>query len=119
MERRWRSQSGRSDQALTPPRTTSALDAQLGEEAAHLCPDFGAAGKAFPVGANQAYELVALVDGRNVILGVSHAMRMADAIDEQGFDVRLQLMRVPDCRSAISAHASSGSSDSTAPAGLG
>src|ERR1700694_3468365 len=68
---------------------------QFCEEAGHLGPDFGSAGEAFPIGTDQADEFVALVDGRDVVLGVSQAMSMADAIHEQRFNVGLELM---ECR---------------------
>src|ERR1700760_3042811 len=71
---------------------------QFREEAAYLCPDLGTTGEALPIGPNQAYELVALVDGRDVVLGIPGSMGMTDAIDEQGFDIRLELS---ECRVAL------------------
>ena len=64
---------------------------KFGEEAADLGPHFGSSGEAFPVGANQADELVALVDGRDVSTSAFvMPVRMADAIDQQSLDVGLQ-----------------------------
>ena len=44
---------------------------QLGEETADLGPDFGAARKAFPVGADKADQSVTLIDGGDVVLAES------------------------------------------------
>src|SRR5579863_2144419 len=66
--------------------------AEFGKEAADFGPYFCAAGEAFPVGANEADELIAFVDGGDVVLGRAGAVGVADTIDEEGFDVGLQVM---------------------------
>src|SRR6476469_9168870 len=65
---------------------------QLCEATTDLRPDFSASRKTFPVGANQANEFVALIDGGNVVLSPSQAMRMSYAVDEQGLDVGAEVM---------------------------
>src|SRR5438105_4755834 len=60
---------------------------QAEEELRNLRPDLGSSGKAAPVQANQADQLVTLVDGDAVEL----AGRI-DAVDQQGLNVRLQVL---------------------------
>src|ERR1700683_4195140 len=60
---------------------------QAAEEFAQFLPDFGAAGKAFPVHANESHELVAFVDGKQVVVGGGVSTGVAEAVDEQAFDV--------------------------------
>ena len=60
---------------------------QAGEEFAQLRPHFCSAGEAFPVHANQADQLVAFVDGEQVVLGGGVSAGIAQAVDQQAFHV--------------------------------
>ena len=73
----------------------------------------------FQLHADHAHQPVALIHRRDVVFGLRQAVRMADAIHQQRLDIRLQLAQRCVDSSTISFQASSGSSDSTAPAGLG
>ncbi len=90
-----------------------ARSAQLVEEAPDAVPDLRATGKAAPMAAEQADELVTFIDRDAEIL-----LSLAHAVDQQGLDVASS-----SCRTGFSAssscQASSDSSDSVAPAGLG
>src|SRR5580658_5882527 len=66
---------------------------QLGEELLDLLPHFRPAAKTFPVRANQPNELVAFVDGDDRVHCATSSARMADAIHQQRFDVRLHLVQ--------------------------
>src|SRR5579862_1404684 len=59
---------------------------QLREEVAYLSPNFGAAGQPVPVGANQPHQLVALVDGCQIIFGGA-----IQPVHQQRLDVRFHL----------------------------
>ena len=57
------------------PLLSTSLDRsrfQAGEKLAQLPPHFRAARQALPVHANQAHQLVAFVDGKQVILGAEY-----------------------------------------------
>src|SRR5882672_5898235 len=58
------------------------------EELVDVLPDFGSAGEAAPVHADQADQTEALVDGNNVVLVGS-----SDAIDEEGLNVGLHRLQ--------------------------
>src|ERR1700745_71560 len=51
-----------------------------GKKRGNLAPDFRAAGKPAPVGADQPNQLVALIDGNQVILGRGGTSDMSDSI---------------------------------------
>src|SRR5580658_8815130 len=61
---------------------------QFVEEVADLLPDFGSAGKASPVDANQANQLVALVDWEDEVLRRGNAPDVSNPVDEQRLDIR-------------------------------
>src|SRR5271155_1761790 len=66
---------------------------QFVEEVADLLPDFGSAGKAAPVDANQADQLVALVDWEDEVLRRGDPARVSNPVDEQGFDIGLHFLQ--------------------------
>src|ERR1700738_1993397 len=63
------------------------------EEMPDLLPDLGSAGKASPVGANQAYQLVTLVDREHIVLRSSKSPDMSNTVDEQSFNVRFHFLQ--------------------------
>src|ERR1700730_8554822 len=63
------------------------------EEMADLLPDLGSAGKASPVGANQAYQLVTVVDREHIVLRSSKPPNSSNPVDEQSFNVRFHFLQ--------------------------
>src|SRR5436305_14939388 len=61
------------------------------KEDGNLLPNFGAAGQAAPVRANQSHKLVALINGHEIILSAGVTARAAHTIDQQRFNIRLHL----------------------------
>src|SRR5450432_2643100 len=61
---------------------------QSSEKCINFAPHFGATRKSAPVGANQANEFVAFVDGDEKVFRGSSAAGVADPIDEKSGDVR-------------------------------
>src|SRR5918911_3630160 len=80
--------------ASTTPKSRSGIGAshaagpllQACEEPLDLLPDLLAPAQAFPVGADETHQPVALVDGDQEMLP-----RAAQPVDQQGLDVRLHL----------------------------
>src|ERR1700730_2252817 len=62
------------------------------EEVADLLPDLGSAGKPSPVGANQAYQLVTLVDREHIVLRSSKSPDMSNPVDDQSFNIRFHFL---------------------------
>src|SRR5271154_3280591 len=67
----------------------TGLRLEIGEELRHFLPDLSSSRQSAPVAANQADQLEAFVDGNDVIFRVRKAPGVAEAVDEQRFDVRL------------------------------
>jgi hypothetical protein len=63
------------------------------EEVTDLLPDLNSTGKAPPVGANQAYQLVTLVDWENIIFGSRKTPDVPNAVDQQSFNVGFHLLQ--------------------------
>src|ERR1700735_4117936 len=63
------------------------LRPQLREESPYLRPDLASSREAFPVGTDQAYKLVALVDRRDIVFGGCEPMGMAHPVDQQSLDI--------------------------------
>src|SRR5580704_9773695 len=64
---------------------------QVGEETPNLHPNLGATGESFPVGPNQSDKSVAIIDRGNIVLRPRQFVCVAHSVDEQRFNIRLQL----------------------------
>ena len=89
------------------------------EEVTDLLPDLGSTGKAPPVGANQAYQLVTLVDREHIIFREPQIPGRAQLGSPAELQRRLPFPSTPDWRPRCLSRSPAASSDSVAPAGLG
>src|SRR5271166_458606 len=79
----WNFKSG-----MRSPCRNQRLAFQFLEEVRNLLPDFCTAGEPFPVQANQADQLEALIDGQDVVLRRGKSTGMSDTVYQKSFDVR-------------------------------
>ena len=87
---------------------------KLAEEAVDLPPHLRPAGEPVPVGAKHADEAEALIDGSAEIEAIAR-----EAVDEQGLDIGLELLRSTGLRSTMALQEWRSSEDSITPPGLG